>query len=221
MRIYDLPLVLMTKVRGEMFGSKLGKVREVDVGDDGRNKHDFFHIRVDLPVKRPLKSQIAIRMTVQGKEVLRRFDLRYERVPHFCFICGFIGHSDRDCNRRSANEDQPFQFSAELRCSPLKPFEKKISKVKAAQTSSVARNLFFRGAGSASSSSSRHKQDGQMQEAIPPRVDAHDGFEFKEREGDTAIDEMLAQQAGKMDVTGDKTQETSMVVPAGKLAQQQ
>lgn len=221
-RIYDLPLVLMTKVRGEMFGSKLGKVREVDVGDDGRNKHDFFHIiRVDLPVKCPLKSQIAIRMTVQGKEVLRRFDLRYEWVPHFCFICGFIGHSDRDCNRRSANEDQPFQFSAELRCSPLKPFEKKISKVKAAQTSSVARNLFFRGAGSASSSSSRHKQDGQMQEAIPPRVDAHDGFEFKEREGGTAIDEMLAQQAGKMDVTGDKTQETSMVVPAGKLAQQQ
>ena len=104
---------------------------------------------------------------------------------------------------------------------PLKPLEKKISKVKAAKTSSVARNLFFRGAGSASSSSSRHKQDGQMQEAIPPRVDAHDGFEFKEREGDTAIDEMLAQQAGKMDVTGDKTQETSMVVPAGKLAQQQ
>lgn len=37
-RIYDLPLVLMTKARGELYGSKLGRVREIDVEEDGRNK---------------------------------------------------------------------------------------------------------------------------------------------------------------------------------------
>lgn len=61
-----------------MYGSRLGKVREVDVGDDGRNRHDFFRIRVDLPVKRPLKEKIAIKILVQGKEEIRMFDLCYE-----------------------------------------------------------------------------------------------------------------------------------------------
>ncbi|BAH93890.1 Os07g0417800, partial [Oryza sativa Japonica Group] len=67
-RIYDLPLVLMTKARGQLYGSRFGCVREVDVEEDGRNRHDFFRIRVDLPVKKPLKPKIAIKMHVQGKE---------------------------------------------------------------------------------------------------------------------------------------------------------
>lgn len=50
----------------------------MDVGDDGRNRHDFFRIRVDLPVKRPLKEKIAIKILVQGKEEIRMFDLCYE-----------------------------------------------------------------------------------------------------------------------------------------------
>ena len=34
---------------------KLGAVLEVDVGDSGMNKHDFFRIRVELSVKKALK----------------------------------------------------------------------------------------------------------------------------------------------------------------------
>lgn len=203
-RIYDLPLALMTKQRGELYGSRLGKVCEVDVGDDGRNMHDFFRIRVDLPVKRPLKEKIAIMILVQGKEEIRKFDLRYELVPHFCFICGYLGHSDKDYGRRVANEDQPFRFSAELRCSPMKPFERKVSKVKAFSSSGVARNLVFRGAGSASSSTSRQKQGEQWNEAVPPRVDARDNFEAEEMEGDDKIDEQLAQQAQHMQMEGEE-----------------
>lgn len=203
-RIYDLPLALMTKPRGELYGSRLGKVREVDVGDDGRNKHDFFRVRVDLPVNRPLKKKIAIKIISQGKEVTRSFDLRYERVPHFCFICGFLGHADKDCGRRVANEDYPFRFSADLRCSPMKPFERRISKVKAFSSPVVARNLFFKGAGSASSSSSRHNQGDSGENTIPPRVDAHDNFEEKELVGDGKVDEQLAQQAQRMKMVGEE-----------------
>lgn len=58
-RIYDLPLVMMNKERGVIYGSKLGKVREVDVQEDGCNKHDFFRIRVDLPVNRPDRKSVV------------------------------------------------------------------------------------------------------------------------------------------------------------------
>ncbi|EAZ45614.1 hypothetical protein OsJ_30281 [Oryza sativa Japonica Group] len=109
-----------------------------------------------------------------------------------------------DYGRRVANEDQPFRFSAELRCSPMKPFERKVSKVKAFSSSGVARNLVFRGAGSASSSTSRQKQGEQWNEAVPPRVDARDNFEAEEMEGDGKIDEQLAQQAQHMQMEGEE-----------------
>lgn len=62
----------------------------------------------------------------------------------------------------------------------------------------MVRNLAFRGAGSASSSSSKHKQTSQDDWAIPDRVDAHDGFEARENTGDESVDEQLAVHAHKM-----------------------
>lgn len=209
-RIYDLLLALMTKARGELYGSKLGQVREVDVGEDGRNKHDFFRIRVGISVKRPLKTKLAIKINAQGNEMVRRFDLRYERVPFFCFLCGYIGHSDKDCDKRVANSEQPFRFSSELRCSPLKPFERKLSTVQAMQKTGVARNISFREAGSANSSSSRGKQAGKGDVAIPERVDAFDDFESCENEGDGKIDEQLAAHTNKMSVSQTNEKDVSM-----------
>ncbi|EEE51937.1 hypothetical protein OsJ_33563 [Oryza sativa Japonica Group] len=215
-RIYDLPLVLMTKARGELYGSKLGRVREIDVEEDGRNKHDSFRIRVELSVKRPLRSKLAIKINVQGNEVVRRFDLRYERVPHFCLICGFIGHSDKDCERKVVAGDHPFQFSADLRCSPLKPFERKISKVAPMQARGAARKLVFRGAGSANSSSSRHRQGEQWDEAIPQRVDAHDNFEVNEKDGDGKIDQQLADEISNVQVSVQKRDEMQAGLTGGR-----
>lgn len=206
-RIYDLPLVLMTKARGELYGSKFGRVREVDVEADGRNRHDFFRIRVDLPVTKPLKSKIAIRINVHGSEEIKRFDVRYERIPYFCFFCGFIGHSDKDCDKKGVNTAAPFRFSAELRCSPLKPFDRKVSRVKATNQSGASRRLVFRGAGSAGSSSSRKAQEEQWDEAIPQRADDHDGFETREKAGDVTIDEQLAHQTDKLNVSERAVQE--------------
>ncbi|EEE51985.1 hypothetical protein OsJ_33665 [Oryza sativa Japonica Group] len=197
-RIYDLPLVLMIQARGKLYGSKLSNVREVDVVTDGLNKYDFFRIRVDLPVNHPLKAKIAIKVAVQGKEVTRSFDLRYERVPHFCFICGFLGHSDKECDKKVPNADHPFRFSADLRCSPLKPFERRIGQVKAFANAGVARNLIFKSAGSAGSSSSGKVKGDKRDEIIPPRVDAHDDFEGQEKSRDIHTDEQLAQQAQGM-----------------------
>lgn len=200
-RIYDLPLVMMNKERGVIYGSKLGKVREVDVQEDGCNKHDFFRIRVDLPVNRPLKRMLAIKIKVKGAEEIRRFNLRYERIPHFCFFCGFIGHSDKECEKRLANEEDPLMFSAELRCSPLKPFERKVSKVKAFQSYGVQRKLSFRGAGSASSSSAGQMQRVNIHEDTLPRVDAFDGFDSKEGKGEESVDAQLADKANLLSVS--------------------
>lgn len=93
----------------------------------------------------------------------------------------------------------------------MKPFERKISKVKAGQSSGVARNLSFREAGSASSSFVRKKKCDWWNEEVLPRVDAYDGFEFREKEGDHKIDDQLADQAGKLSVTEEEVQKNAVV----------
>lgn len=93
----------------------------------------------------------------------------------------------------------------------MKPFERKISKVKAGQSSGVARNLSFREAGSASSSFGRKKKCDRWNEEVLPRVDAYDGFEFRENEGDHKIDDQLADQAGKLSVTEEEVQKNAVV----------
>lgn len=202
-RMYNLPLVLMTKARGELYGSKFGKVREVDVEGDGRNRHDFFRIRVELPVKKPLKTKIAIKIKAQGIEAVRKFDVRYERVPFFCFICGYIGHSVKDCEKKIPNSEVPFQFSADLRCSPLKAFERKICTVKATAQSNVSRKLIFRSAGSSNSAPSRKSHDNFVAADLPPRTEAHDDFESREEKGDNTVDALLASQIDKLQVSAD------------------
>lgn len=111
------------------------------------------------------------------------------------FLRGFIGHSDKECEKRLANEEDPLMFSAELRCSPLKPFERKVSKVKAFQSYGVQRKLSFRGAGSASSSSAGQMQRVNIHEDTLPRVDAFDGFDSKEGKGEESVDAQLADKA--------------------------
>ena len=50
----------------------------MDVGDDGRNKHDFFRIRVDLSVKQPLKDKLTIKISakVEWKQEVLHFDMK-------------------------------------------------------------------------------------------------------------------------------------------------
>lgn len=45
--------------------------------------------------------------------------VRYENVPHFCFVCGRIGHAERECPEEDAREGGP-KFGKTLRCSPQK-----------------------------------------------------------------------------------------------------
>ncbi len=112
-----------------------------------------------------------------------------------------IGQSDKECDKKSASKDVPYRFSVELHCSPLKPFDRKVNKVKATYQPNASRKLVFRSAGSAVSSSSRRGQKEDWAEVVPPRVDACDDFDHRETEGDVQIDEQLAQQTHKLKVS--------------------
>lgn len=60
----------------------------------------------------------VIRMKVKDHGVMK-FEVRYENIPHFCFVCGRIGHTERECLEEAGSEGG-VRFGTALRCSPQK-----------------------------------------------------------------------------------------------------
>lgn len=105
----------------EVLGNCLGhKVLEVDVEANGRNNGEFFRIRVEWPVDKPLLMKLAIKP--QDKAQVTRYYLKYERIPHFCFYCGRIGHAENSCSQ-DKRDGCGVRFGAYLRAPPFKKFE--------------------------------------------------------------------------------------------------
>ncbi|KAL2902909.1 Gag-Pro-Pol polyprotein [Bienertia sinuspersici] len=48
-------------------------------------------------------------------------ELKYERLPFFCYICGVMGHIERDCQEEEVEGDEKGrQWGAWLKASPRK-----------------------------------------------------------------------------------------------------
>lgn len=84
------PTILLT------VGARLGRLLEVDVGEDGSCTGKFARIRVMMDISKPLRQGIWVKQERLEDEIC--ILLRYERLPQFCFQCGCLGHSLRDCS---------------------------------------------------------------------------------------------------------------------------
>jgi hypothetical protein len=172
-RFYDVPWKKQSKEYGTMLGSKFGKVVTVDVDAEGLELSDFLRVRIDWPLK-----------ITKGQQVAMIYNMRYERVPYYCFHCGFIGHNEEQCERRIMGIPS-LQYDATLRCSPKRKFQSRA--VSTPDEPATKKFLNFNSPeGSVNSSSlgippraGRQAQadTGVPEPEIPPAVDAHDGFE--------------------------------------------
>lgn len=87
-------------------GSKIGKVLDIDAGEDGNCSGRFARVRVMLGITKPLKQGIWVQTEAKTEKVC--IVLLYERLPNFCFNWGIIGHVQRDCDsqREEGNSDK-------------------------------------------------------------------------------------------------------------------
>lgn len=107
-RIYDIPVAMMTEGFVRVLGAKVGRVLEV-----GEARMDYKRVKVDFPLAKALVPLVKKRVHGFG---LLEFEVRYENVPHFCFSCGRIGLADRECPEEV--EEGGVKFGKTLRCSP-------------------------------------------------------------------------------------------------------
>src|SRR5205085_1184144 len=99
-------LGMMNKDWGERIGRWIGlKVVAVDVDKDGMAWGEYLRIRVTIPIDEPLLRGIRIRSSPADEDG-HWFDIKYEKVPHFCFHCGLIQHAQGGCQGDPSAEVQ-------------------------------------------------------------------------------------------------------------------
>ena len=93
-QIHNVPKKSLNHETGEAIGKMIGLVIQVaDTEDDGMSG-EFLRVRVAVDITKPLPRCCKLRAA--GKH-FGWVGIRYERLPNFCYWCGRVSHSERDC----------------------------------------------------------------------------------------------------------------------------
>lgn len=74
----------------------------------------FMRVRVDLPLDDPLRRGGNI-VNLEGEKMWVTF--RYERLPTFCFQCGWLGHDEKHCQCQLHTPNLAKQYGEWMRAS--------------------------------------------------------------------------------------------------------
>ncbi|KAM0874005.1 hypothetical protein ACQ4PT_037700 [Festuca glaucescens] len=170
-RIYNVSWGKQNTETGMLYGRLLGRPMEVDAPTEEKDMNEFLRVRVELPYDWRLQTQITT--GVKGRpSALKVYKLKYERVPHYCAHCGFMGHQKFECEKKRRGVPSLDYEVYELRCSPYKKFEHRSHFIPAAGHPTTKRGLSF------GSAESRHAFQ-RTRTGVPPATAAPSAFASK------------------------------------------
>jgi cytochrome c len=112
----ELPLGMMTEEWARKMGDQLGTFHEIPKSGKRNLWDDFYRIRVELDDSNPIKRWVKFQ-DLKTRETLR-YDVKYERMPNFCYFCGLIGHADKNCLLHE--EEKRVRLCVEQKASPYR-----------------------------------------------------------------------------------------------------
>ena len=89
-QVWNLPVHWMSKEVGKKIASVFHETKEVIMPQEGRH----IKILVLADITQPLMRGTTVKL--EGK--VKWLSFKYERCPDFCYTCGKIGHSERNCS---------------------------------------------------------------------------------------------------------------------------
>jgi hypothetical protein len=111
LQLWNLPLHCKTITMGKHLGAQIGQVEDAAIYDFP-DKARIIKIKVHIDTNQPIKPGIFIG---NAKDGIKWIDFRYENLPMFCFLCGYIGHNEASC-------DQPPTTTTEGEINPRGPW---------------------------------------------------------------------------------------------------
>ena len=95
----------MNKSVGSKIGNSLGELIDIDVAGDGMGWGSYLRLQVVIDLMKPLDRGRALNWAGKSSWV----EFKYEKLPLFCFRCGYIVHDPRGCpdipNTRLSKEE--------------------------------------------------------------------------------------------------------------------
>ncbi len=133
-QLHGIPVRRMNPEVATILGSSLGKIAHVTEGDKAAGGGQAMRIRVSMDLTKPLCRGRKATLE-KGREVW--ISIKYERLPNFCYWCGLVSHSDKDCPHWLRNQEkmqlEVQQFGPWLRASNERPWRKTRIKIEGIQ----------------------------------------------------------------------------------------
>ncbi|XP_021749920.1 uncharacterized protein LOC110715641 [Chenopodium quinoa] len=119
-RIMDVPFNKRNLSVMREVGDSLGGFVKIDDADP-LGWGEFIRIKVLVEVHKPLRRGVFL---AGGNGKAKWVDIKYERLSDFCFYCGILDHTDKECTKKEEEDDSStevvYQYGPWLRASPLK-----------------------------------------------------------------------------------------------------
>lgn len=97
-------------------GSKIGKVEDVAMDATVDCFGEYARVRISIDITKRLKKILKIQQKDGGEIPVGAI---YEKLPGYCFCCGFIGHQYRECAMYKGQPNKEMAYGAWLKAAPL------------------------------------------------------------------------------------------------------
>ena len=95
-QIHELPVQCLNQETRDAIGRSLGTpLLMIDTESEG-GKGNYLRVRVRIDITKPLH---RVRKVWSKGSVIGCENLKYKRLPNFCYWCGLVSHDARDCER--------------------------------------------------------------------------------------------------------------------------
>lgn len=152
-RIYDLPISGRDMPTLKQIGARVGEVLDIDKNTTSSITRSI-RMKVEIQLDKPLRRGIKVRI---GSSEPCWLPIAYERLPSFCYCCGKLGHTHKDCDQLEESEDDvkedKLPYGDFMRASPMKIVN--IMVEKEGQSRDALRKSLF---------SSKEKNDNHLEE---------------------------------------------------------
>lgn len=99
---HNIRVGFMFEVVGMHLGNYIGEFIEYDPSNNSSMWRSYMRLRVKVDVRSPLKKEWKVRQT-GGEWCVVNF--KYEKLGIYCFMCGFLGHTEQKCAVLFAKEE--------------------------------------------------------------------------------------------------------------------
>lgn len=100
-RFYNLPFACMSQECGCILRERAGKVEEVYGGPGGDCVRKFLRVRISIDLSKSLSRGVKL-CIAEGVDPIW-IPVKYEQLYDFCYCCGLLDHSYKECLREFRN----------------------------------------------------------------------------------------------------------------------